>query len=196
MINERGAKMEELRAQLSALIDSVYEGEKKVLVFGEGAPDARVMMIGEAPGEQEALQGHPFVGRAGKNLDEFIAASGLTRADMYVTNVVKFRTTRVSAAGRIVNRTPIQEEIQLFLPFLKREIALMKPKIIVTLGNVPLRALLGPGAVIGEMHGTLLETPYGNLFPMYHPASLIYNRALRDVYASDMRTLSKLIKNK
>jgi DNA polymerase len=153
------------------------------------------MLIGEAPGEQEALQGRPFVGRAGKNLDEFISGSGLSRGEMYVTNVIKFRTTRISAAGRIVNRAPTQEEIQLFLPFLKREIALVKPKILVTLGNVPLRALLGPGAVIGEMHGTLLDTPLGNLFPLYHPASLIYNRALRDAYAEDMRALSELIKS-
>ncbi len=187
--------MDDMRAQLSALIDSVYEGEKKVLVFGEGAPFARVMMIGEAPGEQEALQGRPFVGRAGKNLDEFLAMSGLSRGEMYVTNVVKFRPTRISDAGRIVNRAPTQEEIQLFLPFLKREITLVKPRVVLTLGNVPLRALLGPGAVIGEMHGTLLETPYGNLFPMYHPASLIYNRSLRDAYAADMGTLSELIKN-
>lgn len=186
--------MDEMRAQLSGLINSVYEGEKKVLVFGEGAIGARVMMIGEAPGEQEALKGRPFVGRAGKNLDEFIAASDLSRDVMYVTNVVKFRPTRISAAGRIVNRAPTQEEIQLFLPFLKREIALVKPRIIVTLGNVPLKALLGPGAVIGEMHGTPLDTPYGNLFPMYHPASLIYNRSLRDAYAVDMSALSELIK--
>ncbi len=187
--------MDEMRAGLSALINSVYEGEKKVLVFGEGAPGARVMMIGEAPGEREALEGRPFVGRAGKNLDAFLESSGLARDQMYVTNVVKFRPTRISAAGRIVNRTPTQEEIQLFLPFLKREIALVKPRVIVTLGNVPLKALLGPGAVIGEMHGTLLDTPYGNLFPMYHPASLIYNRALRDVYAADMNALSEIIKN-
>jgi DNA polymerase len=187
--------MDEMRAGLTALIDSVYEGEKKVLVFGEGTLGARVMMIGEAPGEREALEGRPFVGRAGKNLDEFIKASGLARDQMYVTNVVKFRPTRISAAGRIVNRTPTQEEIQLFLPFLKREIALVKPRIIVTLGNVPLRSLLGPGAVIGEMHGTVLDTPYGNLFPMYHPASLIYNRSLRDAYATDMCALSELIKN-
>jgi DNA polymerase len=186
--------MDEMRAQLSALIDSVYEGEKKVLVFGEGALGARVMMIGEAPGEQEALLGRPFVGRAGKNLDEFIAASGLSRGEMYVTNVVKFRPTRISASGRVVNRAPTQEEIQLFLPFLKKEIALARPKILVTLGNVPLKALLGPGAVIGEMHGTLLDTPYGRLFPMYHPASLIYNPALRDAYAADMCALSELIK--
>lgn len=187
-------KMDEIRAQLSALINSVYEGEKKVLVFGEGALRARVMMIGEAPGEQEALKGRPFVGRAGKNLDQFIEESGLSRGEMYVTNVVKFRPTKISAAGRVVNRPPTQEEMQLFLPFLKREIAVIQPGVLVTLGNVPLKALLGPGAVIGEMHGTLLDTPYGTLFPMYHPASLIYNRSLRDVYAQDMRALSDLIK--
>lgn len=186
--------MNDLRAEITALIDSVYEGEKKVLVFGEGARGAKCMMIGEAPGEREALLGKPFVGKAGKNLDEFLALAGLTRAHLYITNVVKFRPTRISPAGRTVNRKPSQEEIALFLPFLKREMKTVAPGIIVTLGNVPLKALLGAKAVIGDMHGKCADTAFGRLFPMYHPASIIYNPRLRDVYAQDMQTLSDLIK--
>ena len=87
----------------------VYEGERKVLVFGEGPLHARVMLVGEAPGEREALEGRPFVGRAGKNLDAFLQGAGLKRDELYVTNAVKFRPVRTSHAGRTVNRPPTQE---------------------------------------------------------------------------------------
>ena len=111
--------MERFRSELRAFVDGLYEGEKKVLVFGEGDPGARVMMIGEAPGEQETLQGRPFVGRAGKNLDEFLEIAGMDRGQLYVTNTVKFRPTKLSPAGRVVNRPPTQEEVRLFLPWLE-----------------------------------------------------------------------------
>ena len=99
------------------------------------------MLIGEAPGEQEALEGRPFVGKAGKNLDGFLKAVGLRRGEIYVTNVVKLRPTRQSAAGRVVNRPPSREEKALFTPWLMREIALVRPGALVTLGNVALQAL-------------------------------------------------------
>ena len=186
--------MRQLEREMKALVDEVYRGEDKVLVFGEGPRGARRMLIGEAPGEQEALQGRPFVGRAGRNLDGFIEATGLDRRAMYVTNTVKFRPTRLSGAGRVVNRAPTQEEISLFLPFLKREITEVAPGIIVTLGNVPLRALMGPGATIGDMHGSLCGLEGRRLFPMYHPAAVIYNPSLRAVYAADMAKLAEIIK--
>ena len=178
--------MERFRAELKAFVDGLYEGEKKVLVYGEGNADARVMMIGEAPGEQETLLGRPFVGKAGKNLDEFLALAGMDRAELYVTNAVKFRPTKRSAAGRVVNRSPTQEEIRLFLPWLSREIALVDPVCVITLGNVPLRALMGRGAVIGEMHGAFTERENLRVYPMYHPASVIYNPALKAVYRGDI----------
>lgn len=187
--------MQQLKRDMKALMDEVYRGEDKVLVFGEGPRGARIMLIGEAPGQQEALQGRPFVGRAGKNLDGFIEATGLDRREMYVTNTVKFRPTGLSGAGRVVNRTPTQEEISLFLPFLKREISEVAPGLIVTLGNVPLRALLGHAATVGDMHGSLCELAGIKLFPMYHPAAVIYNPSLRAVYATDMAKLAEIIKN-
>ena len=178
--------MERYRAELKAFVDGLYEGDKKVLVYGEGRVGAPVMLIGEAPGEQETLLGRPFVGKAGKNLDAFLEAAGLDRSALYVTNTVKFRPTRRSAAGRVVNRPPTQEEIRLFLPWLRREIGLVDPEHIVTLGNVPLKALMGKAAAIGQLHGQLLAWEGHRLYPMYHPASLIYNPALRQVYADDM----------
>lgn len=178
--------MEKLRAELTAFIDGLYEGEKKVLVFGEGKPGAPVMMIGEAPGEQESLQGRPFVGKAGKNLDAFLEGAGMDRAALYVTNTVKFRPTKRSAAGRTVNRPPTQEEVRLFLPWLLREIELVGPKCVITLGNVPLKALTDRRAVIGDVHGQLMPWNGRLLFPMYHPASVIYNPSLKDIYARDI----------
>ena len=183
-------ELDRMREELNRLIAELYEGEKKILVHGEGEIGARVMLVGEAPGEQETLQGRPFVGKAGKNLDEFLELAGLERSQLYVTNAVKFRPTKRSAAGRTVNRPPTREEVSLFLPWLRREIELVAPEVIVTLGNVPLRALTGPKAVIGDVHGAFQNADGLRLYPMYHPASLIYNPALRPVYAEDIRRLS------
>ena len=183
-------ELDRMREELNRLIADLYEGEKKILVHGEGEIGARVMLVGEAPGEQETLQGRPFVGKAGKNLNEFLELAGLERGELYVTNAVKFRPTKRSAAGRTVNRPPTREEVSLFLPWLRREIELVAPEVIVTLGNVPLRALTGPKSVIGDVHGAFQDADGLRLYPMYHPASLIYNPALRPVYAEDIRRLS------
>lgn len=178
--------MERFRRELADFVQGIYEGDKKVLVFGEGRVGAPVMMIGEAPGEQESLLGRPFVGKAGKNLDAFLEAAGMDRAELYVSNTVKFRPTKRSPAGRTVNRPPTQEEIKLFLPWLLREIELVDPKCVITLGNVPLKALTDRRTTIGDVHGQL--SPWGSrlLFPMYHPASVIYNPALKAVYQEDL----------
>ena len=178
--------MERFRAELKAFVDALYEGEKKTLVFGEGDPGAKVMMIGEAPGEQETLQGRPFVGKAGKNLDAFLELAGMDRKQLYVTNTVKFRPTKLSPAGRTVNRPPTQEEVRLFLPWLQREIELLAPVCIITLGNVPLRALMGRKAVIGDVHGAFSEAAGRMIYPMYHPASVIYNPSLKETYRQDI----------
>lgn len=182
--------MKKFRQELTDFIRSVYEGEQKVLVFGEGDAHARLMLVGEAPGEQEALLGRPFVGRAGKNLDEFLALSGFQRDQLYITNTVKFRPVRMSGAERIVNRAPTREEVALFLPWLKREIKLVAPQCVVTLGNTALRALCGGQASVGQAHGRFIRQDGMLLYPMYHPASLIYNPALRQAYEADIRRLA------
>ncbi len=168
------------------------------LVFGDGKCERpMLMLIGEAPGEQEALQGRPFVGKAGKNLDVFLEAVGLPREEIYISNVVKIRPSKISAAGRVVNRPPSKEEKALFTPWLMREIAIVKPDAIVTLGNVALQAFLND--VIGKRHGrwsqaeikTDDEKPFEvPLFALYHPASVIYNASLKTTYEADLRTLA------
>lgn len=183
--------MERFRAELRAFVDGIYEGEKKVLVYGEGETDARVVMVGEAPGEQETLLGRPFVGKAGKNLDGFLELAGMDRRQLYVTNTVKFRPTKLSPAGRVVNRPPTQEEIRLFLPWLLKEIALVNPACVITLGNVPLKALMGRQASVGDMHGAFLLRDGLTIYPMYHPASLIYNPGLKPIYREDILRFSE-----
>ena len=188
-------RLEKLKEEIRAMVKEVYPDREWVLVFGEGPAQARLMLVGEAPGEQEAMLGRPFVGKAGKLLDAFIAGTGLTRGEMYVTNTVKFRPSRISKAGRVVNRTPTQEEIVAFLPFLKKEIAQVDPACVVTLGNVPLRALLGEKETIGQAHGQMRRQEDRLYFPMYHPASMIYNPGLKAIFAQDMEKLGQLIKN-
>lgn len=187
--------MQRARQELEEMISGLYAGERKLLVFGEGRVNARVMLIGEAPGEKESLAGRPFVGKAGQNLNAFLEVSGLTREDMYVTNVVKFRPTKISAAGRASNRPPTREEIRLFLPFLKKEIETVAPKWVVTLGNVPLQALLGQKETVGEAHGMARAWEGRMLYPMYHPASVIYNPGLKEIYQGDMLRFAELIRH-
>lgn len=170
-------------------------GEKK-LVFGEGAQMPVLMMIGEAPGGDEEKQGRPFVGKAGKNLSSFLEVIGLEREEIYISNVVKLRPTKSSPkTGKEVNRPPSKEEIAFFLPYLMEEIQLIAPKMIVTLGNVPLKAVSGDKNVtIGDVHGK----PYNLeeervLFPLYHPAAIIYNRALSQVYQEDLAILKEFL---
>lgn len=166
------------------------------LVFGDGkTATPALMLIGEAPGEQEAREGKPFVGKAGKNLTAFLQSIELERSELYVSNVVKIRPSRLSAAGRIVNRPPNRAEIDFFLPWLYREIALVKPQAIVTLGNVALHAFLPENEMIGQCHGRWHEVVISanerkgqgyRLFALYHPASVIYNRSLATVYQRDV----------
>lgn len=153
------------------------------------------MLIGEAPGAQETEQRRPFVGKAGQNLNEFLQAFGLARGQMYVGNTVKIRPSKISAAGRIVNRPPTRDEIEFFLPFLLEEIEIAAPKCIITLGNTPLQALTDRKTVIGDVHGRFMECRGRLLFPMYHPASMIYNRSLREIYAQDLEKLVDWYRN-
>jgi len=167
------------------------------IVFGEG-PFIRPLLavIGEAPGAEEEKLRRPFVGKAGKNLDSFLAVLGLMRAEVYITNLVKLRPSKISKAGRVVNRAPNKEEISLFAPMLRDELAIAAPRFIATLGNFALRAMLGDDtATIGQHHGKLIQLPDGReLFPLYHPASVIYNRALADVYAADLAALRETLR--
>ncbi|MGI6176480.1 MAG: uracil-DNA glycosylase [Christensenellales bacterium] len=165
----------------------------KRIVFGQGRLDADVVLIGEAPGAQEEEQGRPFVGKAGKNLDEFLLLSGMDRKALYITNVVKFRPTKTKGKS-LSNRPPTNEEIQMCRPFLWRELRLVNPALVVTLGNVALKAVYGQTTRIGDVHGQYLQIPVEGqaytLYALYHPASIIYNPSLREVYLQDLKGLA------
>ena len=186
---------EAYKKELRAFIAGVMPGKENALVFGEGPQSPALMLIGEAPGEQESLQGRPFVGKAGKNLDHFLALAGLRREEIYISNAVKVRPTKTGRSGRVSNRPPTRDEIALFRPWLLREIAEVSPRVIATLGNVPLQAVTGENLSIGAVHGRLMEAAEAGvpLFALYHPASLIYNRSLTPVYEEDVRALSRCL---
>ena len=168
----------------------------EAIVFGDGSIESKVLIIGEAPGKDEVAHGKPFVGAAGKNLNEFISILNITREDIYITNVVKYRLSKLNAkTNRISNRPATVMDISINQPWLLREIEVINPSIIVTLGNVPLRAVTNDKSLtIGSVHGKLLECKINGvekkLYPLYHPASIIYNRSLRDVYIKDVKELT------
>lgn len=170
-------------------------------VFGVGRLDSDLMIIGEAPGKEEAASGVPFVGKAGKQLDSFLNDSGIDRKKVFVTNSVKYRPVHRKVSS-VSNRTPSAKEIIASLHTLRSEIELIDPFIIATFGNSPLFAikkLVGesiPSGKIGELHGKEIPFEFNGkervLFPMYHPASVIYNRELKDILYADSLILAKL----
>ncbi len=191
------------RARLASLAASdTPQGDYAHPVFGDGSIDSVILLIGEAPGAEEALQGRPFVGKAGAQLTELMALMHIERTAIYITNVVKYRPV-VRSAKSVRNRTPGKREVDAALPLLQQEIVTLRPQWIVTLGNTPLHAVCRLGRLpldtVGNLHGR--PTPIAvegcacTLFPMYHPASGIYNRALIDVMAQDAAILGeKLVK--
>lgn len=150
------------------------------LVMGHGNPDADIVFIGEAPGKTEDLQGKPFVGAAGKLLEEMLATIELSRADVYITNIVKYRPPN--------NRDPSANEKKAFWPFLVREFEVIEPKIIVTLGRHSMEYFL-PEMRIAQIHGQPKRIKFGDtklvIMPLYHPAAALYNGGLRQTLFDD-----------
>ena len=174
------------------------------LVFGDGNPEAEVVFIGEAPGKNEDLQGRPFVGAAGKFLNEMLGMIELKRADIYITNIVKYRPPE--------NRDPFPEEKQAFLPYLWAQLEAIQPKIIVTLGRHSMECFL-PGLKISQVHGQPkrirvkrqeLGVKSGSaesageqswvILPLFHPAAALYNGAMRQPLIDDFALIPAILK--
>lgn len=155
------------------------------LVFGDGSPDAEAVFVGEAPGKNEDLQGLPFVGAAGKFLDEMLGMIGMKRSDIYITNIVKYRPPN--------NRDPYPDEKAAFLPFLKKQIAVIKPKLIVTLGRHSMEALLPPGLSISQCHGQAKRYQGQVYLPLFHPAAALYNNSMRQTLIDDFDRIPRLL---
>jgi len=182
--------------ELAVLADSVAgctrcrlsEGRTQV-VFGVGDPQADLMFVGEAPGFHEDKQGYPFVGQAGKLLDKLLAGIGLTRPDVFVANVLKCRPPG--------NRDPLPDEIQACEGHLWKQIELIQPKVVATLGNFATKLLSGRPTGITRVHGQPQETTLGGnrviLYPLYHPAAALYTPRMLEVLQTDFGRIPELL---
>lgn len=159
------------------------------LVMGSGNPEADIVFIGEAPGKNEDLQGKPFVGAAGKFLDAMLAEAGMDRNDVYITNIVKYRPPN--------NRDPLPEEKAEFWPYLVKQLAIINPKVVITLGRHSMEYFL-PGYKIGEIHGQPKRVTFGDhklvIMPLFHPAAALYNGSLRQTLIDDFLKVPEVIR--
>jgi len=195
----KAIELEKIEKELSNLTHSplyAYRVENDFHpVPGEGNPDAKIMFVGEAPGKNEAQSGRPFVGRAGRDVDLLLQNNGLERTEVFITNIVKDRPP--------ANRAPSREEINLYAPFLIRQIGVIQPKIIATLGRFSMEFILTHFNLpekrekIGALHGTplIVSTSFGQvtIFPLYHPAAVFYNRKLEHALAEDFKKMVAMI---
>lgn len=196
-LNNRDLELKKIRDEVLALEDSPlysYRTENKYFpVIGEGSHEAKIMFIGEAPGKNEAKTGRPFCGSAGKILDDLLSGVGINRPDVYVTNIVKDRPQN--------NRDPLPEEIAVYGPFLDRQIQIIQPRVIATLGRYSMGYIMEKFGLsdvllpISKIHGKefMVETEYGkvSIIPLYHPAAAIYDRSLLETLKQDFKILEK-----
>lgn len=191
-----------LKEKIKDISEHYTEDSIGGFITGDGPVPSDVLFVGEAPGKTEVSMGKPFVGMAGKTFEEYLHLAGLDRKDVRVTNTCYFRpiTKSITKSNKlsIKNRTPKTSEILLFKDILNEEISIVKPKIIITLGNTPLKSFTNFSA-IGQCHGKLLMNEALNIhiYPMYHPSALTYNRnpAFEETYRADWMNLGKILKD-
>lgn len=198
-MSDRSERMAELAQEITNLTASpLYELRQQKQyqpVIGEGNLEAQIMFVGEAPGEAEAKSGRPFVGASGRFLNELLASIGLQRQDIYITNVVKDRPPE--------NRDPTPQEIALYSPILVKQIEIIRPAAIVTLGRFAMEFTLKllnakeQGGKISALHGKVIaaQAPYGavSIVPLFHPAVALYTVARRDELLADFQVLKSMI---
>ncbi len=189
MIHTKQDSVQQLRQKiLDSDVCPALRAQAKQLVMGDGSLDAEIVLIGEAPGKNEDEQGKPFVGAAGKFLNEMLAAAGMERGDVYITNIVKYRPPN--------NRDPEPDEKKAFWPYLLKQIEIIKPKVIITLGRHS-GAYFIPDLHISTDHGRPRNVVYHGLeflvVPLYHPAAALYNGALRQTLIDDFLRVPEII---
>ncbi len=159
------------------------------LVMGDGNINAEIVFIGEAPGKNEDEQGLPFVGAAGKFLNEMLKQAGLQRSDVYITNIVKYRPPN--------NRDPLPDEKKAFWPYLLKQLQIIQPKVVITLGRHSMEYFL-PGLKISSIHGEPKRIQFGEhklvIVPLFHPAAALYNPAMRQTLIDDFLMVPEIIK--
>jgi len=196
MANTKQQQLDKIAQQIvDAKVTPELAAQATQLVFGDGNPDSEVVFIGEAPGKNEDLQGKPFVGAAGKFLDEMLDGIGLKRADVYITNIVKYRPPN--------NRDPLPEEKKAFLPYLQAQLEVIQPKVVVTLGRHATNCFL-PDLQISKIHGQpkrvklSLKEHAGDvlevvILPLFHPAAALYNPLQRQTLIDDFAAIPIII---
>jgi len=186
---ERAAALREHSELVSTCTKCALAQGRTQVVFGSGSPDADLMFVGEAPGFHEDQQGIPFVGQAGKLLDTLLAGIGLTRGDVFVANVLKCRPPG--------NRDPLPDEIAACEPHLFRQIELIEPKLVATLGNFATKLLSGRPTGITRVHGHPQDVTLGvrtvTLYPLYHPAAALYTPSMLKVLEEDFARIPELL---
>jgi uracil-DNA glycosylase len=170
------------------------------LVFGKGNPNTSIVFVGEAPGKNEDEEGVPFVGASGKNLDKLLEKVGLSMGDVYIANILKYRPPE--------NRDPTTEEIEKHTPYLLKQIVAIKPKVVCSLGNYATKFFMARGKVeemdkqegITKVHGKVKNIEVNGqkikLIPLFHPAAIIYKRALTDDWERDMEIVKEELEKK
>lgn len=186
---DKQQKLDNLRADiLSKGVCSDLAASVTQLVMGDGNPNADIVFIGEAPGKNEDEQGVPFVGAAGKFLNEMLTLAGMNRDEVYITNIVKYRPPN--------NRDPLPNEKQAFWPYLIRQLQIIDPLLVVTLGRHSMEYFL-PGKSIGQIHGQPKRIQFGDkkivIVPLYHPAAALYNGGMRQLLMDDFVSLPTIL---
>lgn len=182
-------KLDQLNALMSMCSNCALRSGASRVVPGDGNPEAEILFIGEAPGKKEDEQGIPFVGAAGKFLDEMLSSINLKREDIYIANVCKCRPPE--------NRDPLPEEVAACWPWLEKQIEIIDPKIIVTLGRHSLNRFL-PEAKISESHGKAFRRKLPSIgervfYALYHPAAALYNGSMRETLLKDFKRIPAIL---
>ena len=183
--NDKAEKLEKLKKSISNIKNCELKKSATNIVFADGNPKAKIMLIGEGPGYNEDQEGLPFVGRAGALLDKMLASIDLNRKNVYITNVVNYRPPE--------NRRPTEEEIAKYLPYLKKHIEIINPKILVLLGSTALNALIGNEVVISKARGQWIEKQFGecktSVIVTFHPAFLMRQPAQKKMTWIDLKMI-------
>lgn len=183
---DEGNQLENLRQfDLGNCIRCKLHTGRKTIVFGEGNPAAQLMLVGEAPGADEDIQGRPFVGRAGQLLMQMIQAIEFSRSDVYIANVLKCRPPN--------NRPPEPDEVQTCSPFLLKQISIIKPKVILALGVHAAQTLIGSKSSIGSLRNRVYEMPFGKVIATYHPSFLLRSPQMKPAAWEDLKLVKKTL---
>ena len=183
--DSKAKKLEKLKKSISNIKNCELKKSATNIVFADGNPKAKIMLIGEGPGSNEDLEGLPFVGRAGALLDKMLASIDLDRRKVYITNVVNYRPPK--------NRRPTEEEINKYLPYLKKHVEIINPKILLLLGSTPLNALVGKEVVISKARGRWIDKQFGecktSVIVTFHPAFLMRQPAQKKMAWIDLKMI-------